>query len=236
MNLATLDHDLKVYLLKGQFARHALRYQPPSTGFPVREQQLSTAEVHTLWARLLPDEQSANASAELAEALKEEPTLAEAYYHRGLRALEAQQHDAAARDFTAAINLSPNEPRHLFAQLNLALSQYRSGPEQDRAKLSEQAPLVERLLQRANSPMQFRGLADYFKALGRSDQALDAARKAINLDPINSWSLDTYARILSDQDRHDEALSIQRHAVDFLPEDSVSPEMLDFLRRLQTSQ
>jgi tetratricopeptide (TPR) repeat protein len=71
----------------------------------------------------------------------------------------------------------------------------------------------------ASSPLQLGVLAIIYCDVGQLELALDYAKRAVALAPIDTWVLETEATILNELGRVEEALSVQRAAVAFLPED-----------------
>ena len=232
LNPADLDHDFKKYLARGELAIFEYRRRHPEVVTVIKKRALSDAEVHVLWARLTPPSGALSQAArlDLDEAVSETGS-AEAHYFRGLYWLHRRQLAAAEADLVNAARLAPSDSRYALGVLALRIEQSPAAEHVHAGDpiMQAAAPLVRV----ADSAFQLRTLALIYDDVGEPEQALALAERAVALAPIDSFCLDTEARVLSHLGRVGEALSLERSAVAFLPESAAAPQILQRLREYE---
>jgi tetratricopeptide (TPR) repeat protein len=163
--------------------------------FGLRNQLEAAAEQYRKAVEIKPDYVDAHgnlanvltAQGRLDEALKEyqrtlelAPHSAQAHYKLGL-ALQTQHHFAAASaEYQRALEL---DPQHLPARLNLAWL-LATGPEaslRDGNRAVALARQAEQLANQGESPRIFDTLAAAYAEAGRFDEAVETAKRALNL-------------------------------------------------------
>ena len=127
----------------------------------------------------------------------------------------------AVRSVNRALSLEPDLARAYTAQLGIQLG-YEfdwKGAERSMHRALELAPSDALVLSEA-------GAANY--ALGRVDEAIRLARKAVELDPVNSQMRVNLAWFLTSQGRYQEALAEFQHVVELNPSSPWSYSGLGF--------
>lgn len=67
--------------------------------------------------------------------------------------------------------------------------------------------------------------------MGQPEEGLALAERSIKADPTCWECLDTYALLLSEKGRFEDAVTVQQRAVDLMPEGVRDPRMTDQLRK-----
>ena len=233
-NLSTSDIDTQLH----QYADHGdYRYfnvSLPAVETTLAERPLASADVHAVRAAaaLAGAEtlvngapQLADAQTELAAALADDPGNVRALRMK-LRFVKPEERVALGRRATAA------HPEDGLAWLTLAET-LRGAP----GSWDEQTKAYEKaMLLLPDNPTAFNNLAWLYVEKGRAKDALPLALSAARLAPWDSGTLDTLAAALFGVGRCSEAVSIQRRALDLLPE-RVGPSVrADFAKRLAEFQ
>ncbi len=216
---ADFDRDFRHYLSERTLATFEYaRPKDDDSSSPITTRTMSDAEVRVLWARLsaLPGEKGAAAESDLDEAVREDPTSADSHYFRGAFLLKKGRLDEAESEFSQAASLAPNEPRYLHGLLSLRI-----------ARLPKNAPvpagdpaieLAAQLARVAHSAVEFYTVSAVNLGSGDRVAALEFAKRAVALDPIDSQLLDGKARAFAALGRFQEAADTERSALAFLRE------------------
>jgi tetratricopeptide (TPR) repeat protein len=221
-----LDRDFREYLFRKELAVWEMPFQAGSSELAIERSPLAGSDVHLLWARLTRwgGKDDAAAKRDLDEAIAEAPNAPEPRYWLGLYALSHGDIGTAERELGATVRLAPRDPRYRLGMLRLRSLSHPRGTR-------ELVEAVQRLSEVAETAVQLRIVADVDRQLRRTDEALEFARKAYALAPMDPWVLDTYAAVLFDLKQFEAAAAMQRKAVGCLPEDVNHPE---FSKRLRT--
>jgi tetratricopeptide (TPR) repeat protein len=101
--------------------------------------------------------------------------------------------EEAAADARRAIEIDPVRPRAYFALINA----YRNLEDDEGAReaIEELRAAADAWVRDETAAWGFRGVAHYSRQLGDLDLALEAANRAIELDPDNPWGFITRARV-----------------------------------------
>ena len=146
-----------------------------------------------------------NEAVTLFEAYTEQrPRNLWGHFMLGLSASKAGDAAKAESAFTQALSIDPNHVKSLVNLSRLLIDQGRIDDALvDLTHAGEMAPSaeVQRLLGRAYSEQH------------KSDEAADAYRRAIALDPRDAWSMNNLGLLFLEQDRADEALPLLARAV-----------------------
>ncbi len=201
---AKLDEDFRSYLARRELAVWETPFLGTSNRIAVECRPLTASDVHLLWARLIRwgGKGDADAKQDLADALAEAPDAAEPRYWLGLYALSHGDAQRAELELDQAVRAAPRDARFRLAMVRLYM---QSRETSSAAKL---AHAVERLAEVAESPTQLRVVASALRQLRPSEKALEFARKAYALGPIDPRVLDTYAAALFDAGQVDAAVAI----------------------------
>jgi tetratricopeptide (TPR) repeat protein len=188
-DLPQIEREFRGYLAQARLSRLAVDIPSSPAGPPPEERTLRDAEVHLLWARLLPrserkEELLEQAWHHLEEALSHDPKSPEVRFRRGIFLLRQHKLDAAAGELDRALAVHPDEPRYLFARLawyHEAQARHGSTPERD-----PDVPqyLVDRLARVARSAAQLNAAGAYTVTRGRTDDGLRLIDRAIAADPL----------------------------------------------------
>ena len=155
----------------------------------------------------------ARAEKAVAEALKLDPNLAEAWAARGGIAMGRAQGEIAERFLRRAIELNPN---YATAHQWLSMVLRGTGALQEAQEHAERAVQLDPLSARANV-----NLAQGFETLGRFDEAVTRFRRAIDIDPMFPLAFEGLAlQAAYARKRFAEAVPIMARAVTL---DSSSP-------------
>ena len=205
----------------------------PATAAPV-ERQLSAADVHLLWARVMPwskDKQS-RVQEELGAASALAPLAPEVLLRRAMLALRAKDFAAALADLDVAMAKAPDEPRVLFAQVTCRDMQRRALPTGD-ARYKE---IVERLARHAITAHQLDAVAWFRLAEGRVDDALGLSARALGADPLCWDCYDAHAVFLLQKGKLDEAMAASDRALGLAPERVSIDVLLEHRRKIEKAR
>jgi tetratricopeptide (TPR) repeat protein len=180
----------------------------PAAPAVASDRHLPPAAVHALRIRLWPYRQSERAAAalraEVAEALGEDPAAPDALAMRAR--LDGTDPAAAARVATAA---HPDDPR-AWQLLAVALER---GPVEERLAARRRAAALA-----PDDPAVLAGLARDLVAAGHSGMALPLVRRLLAIAPYSWGAHAAAAAVASDLGACADAVSLQRRALDLLPD------------------
>ncbi len=212
--------------LEASYRKHIEQYGIPFERYPFKpralpaphEQPLSEAEVHLLWARVMPwrGEGMKRAGAEIEAALKAEPNSAPAYLLRA-EWLEWQNKPGVLAELRRAREVAPEDFRTAHALVSYWLDYAEEHPG-DASHDAELSALVEGLRETAGSASAWNTLAWYDALRGDADRGLPFAAKAVAANPSCFECYDTAAVLFHRLGRLDEAVAAQRSAVNLLPD------------------
>jgi tetratricopeptide (TPR) repeat protein len=226
--------------------------RPPDAPAPVqRERTLSPAEVHVLWARLLPWTRNSSTyettppihdgNAAL-DRVRRELDAARASGPPGvdlrlvsarLAALEGD-FDAARRELDAALASAPDDPRALLATVEWHRAS-AAGHGSDPHAEGIPPELIGRLARVATTATELNEIAAYHAAREHPDEGMPFALRALRANPICWQCQDTYAVLLFQKGRAEDALAAIERAVSLLPEAVFAPSVLEHLRFLRNA-
>jgi tetratricopeptide (TPR) repeat protein len=203
------------------------RYTPRPPEPPEQERVMADAEVHLLYARLASWRagSSARARTQLDAALASDPASPEVHHLRGLFFLVERQLDDADRELAAALGARGDDPRYLLANLMLARARAPQKPGEVRA-------LTDRLARVAHTATELDAVARAEASLREADAGLPFAERAIKAGPACWRCVDTYALLLLEKNRLDDAIAAESRAVDLLPEEETEPTLVKRLRSM----
>lgn len=240
---AALDTELRASVKRGGSWPIAIRTRARTdTPSAATEHPLGHAEAHLLFARLVPWEGAPGerAAADLEAARRADPESPEVAYVSALFALAHGRYDAAERLLLDAMRRAPSDGALVHALATTYESRLATEPTSSvREKL---AVAVDRLRTLATRPAALELVAAYDASVGRVDEGLAFARRALAADPASWRALETYAGLLHQAGRLEEAVEAQERAIAALP-DSVDAAALtvgleqyrDDLRRLRVA-
>jgi len=225
-----LQLDFDAYLRKGSLTVRARRFVPREPPPPEEERTLSDAEVHLLWARLdaWGGQGTARARRQLDEALQSAPSSVDVHFWRGLFFVHRGDDATAETELQIALDAKPREPRFLLTRLRLEMKRAT----QSRATFES---LTTRLAEVATTATELDLVAQARAALGRPDDGLPFAERAIRAEPDCWRCLDTRAQLLSAMGRHDEAVTAEARALELLPEGYRDAPLLARYRKYQAA-
>jgi TPR repeat protein len=200
------------------------RAQFPSRGLSAAEAAALRAAFHVATRR--PNE----ARVAIQEAKGTDPAAAGAYDAEGLLADLEQKEEQAAAAYAKAAELGSTNFYTWFQDARLA---HHRGS--DRETLGR----MEKSLQRSvdlnpEYATAWSYLADTKLSLGRKDEALVLARRAVSLEPGGSYHHATLARVLAEQSKPPEAVAEAERAVELAQADwekQNAREVLDYVKR-----
>jgi tetratricopeptide (TPR) repeat protein len=212
---SNLDAELQAYSVHGNYT---VVHRPlvPMPDAPIAEKALAPADVHAIRSMLASiavgtssedrDVHRAEAKAELAEALAEDPTNVRA-------AAIAPRRGHAPEVLALAERVAQIHPEDPLAWYLLGRAAYLSkDPERAEVALRKAIELDPSMADAFNE------LAWVLVKASRFPEALPLATEAVHLAPWNSALLDTLASALNGLGRCPEALVLEERAVDLLPE------------------
>lgn len=231
--LDRLERLFRTYLTEVRLLRAVTEYQPPKPSSLEREEVMSDARVHLLWARLMPwnNETRSAVRLEIDAALASDPASSEAHFLSAIQRLYGLDLEGAHRDLTLALVQRPDDPRYLLGQLLWFKERPRKNgePADDPAVIDA---LVERLARVAQTPAQLDGVASHYVSRGRPSDAFAFTERALHLDPTCWRCEDTHAIVLFRVHRHSEALAAVERALALLPESADARQVLDHRRAI----
>ncbi len=221
--LARLEVAFRDYLTEVRLDRLVFQLRPPPPVAPASVHTLSEGELHLLWARLLPWKQGAMARVlhELDDAAREEPSSPEVRFQRAIFFMREERLDEAKAELGAALAARPEDPRYLLAWI----LHHRVTPSVIAGQRGREIPreVVDRLARVASSATELNEVAWYHAERRHPDEAMPFAERAVRLDPLCWTCLDTYALVLFEKGRLDEAMKASDRAVSVLPEKVSAP-------------
>lgn len=229
---AGLERRYRAYLMEQRLQTAVSAYPglPPATAGPTAR-VMSVADVHLLWARLLPWDKDGlpRVRKELDAAVAADPTSPEVRLRTAKYLFVEKDLAGAKRELDAALDKAPEDPRALWA----LTAWYResvvaSGGTPKEVNDAPPAALVERLARTARSARQMDAVAWYYALHGRADDALALSLRSLRADPLCWGCQDTQAMILLAKGRLDEAMIALDRALTLIPEGMVtSPVMVE---------
>jgi tetratricopeptide (TPR) repeat protein len=228
-DLPRVEEAFRRYLTQDSATRRVVQHplEPGATDATARP--MSDAEVHLLWARLLPHTPAFTdlIRRQLDEALARESSSPEVRYRRAIFFMRVEQIDEASRELAAALATRPDDPRYLLAS---ALWHYR------RAELAKQdevhipPELLEHLARTASTASQMNLAVLQLAASGRTEEGSRLLDRALAADPLCWQCQKTRAILLSERGETDAALAAMDRVIALVPE-GMSIDNLVALRR-----
>lgn len=206
------------------------RYPLPRERAPrFAERELPADEVHLIWANVRDTDTAEGARAarrDIERALELQPDNPAAHRALGDWELRHGSLELARRAYDRAVAQAGLTAENAQALLRLALHR----PIKDATAV---ARLADALRTQAKTASQYGLIAEYYEALGKTNQALFFANKSIRRDTSCWWCYDTAARIHAARQRWALAAAAENVAVNLLPHGVVD---LDLTRRLRSYQ
>ncbi len=227
---AGLETAFRGYLLETTLGKASSPYAAPPPAPPPAERALEDAEVHLLWARLLPWKEGAwdAVAHHLDEALARapaSPVTPEVHYRRAIFALRRKQREEADREIQAALAARPDDPRFLCARVVVLLGT----PKEARAEAHVEETLratIAHLAPLATSSDQLAMVALYQADIGNRPEALRVIERALRVDPIDAKLEQIHATVLFSLSRIPEARAAIDRALTLLPEGATADRLL----------
>lgn len=225
---ATLAADYMATLI----ARDVITLQTDYTPSPAEVESTRTldpAEVHVLWASVLP---AKRALRELGDALALAPRSVDARLWAARIHSASGNPERAIKALEQALDIDPNDEQclQLLLQIYVAAADETERSHRTEA-LTRAEAIATRLRPRASLASSFEALASLATRQGADDDAIELAAEAFDRD-FACWSCaDTLASALAHQGAYQRAYEIQSVAVNIAPERQVPPAMLDRLER-----
>jgi hypothetical protein len=227
-----LARDLQQYLLADSIRVGALRYRASEEEPRFSEGTLSDAQVHLLFARLdrWRGEGLVRARRHLDDALASAPTSVDVHLWRALLFLHTGALDAAEAELVPALLASPRDPVLLLTRLRVEYARA------DHASRGALEVFSTRLAAVAQTAAELDTVARVRVVLTRADDGLPFAERAIGAEPYCWRCQDTYALLLAENGRLDEATAAETRALELLPEGlRVGRALLARLQKLQAA-
>lgn len=229
-----LERDFRQHMLRTEGIEAqawTTQYTPRPRAAPEQVRALSAAEVHVLWARLLPwtpqHLPAARTQMDTARAL--DPASPEIAYWSGLFR-HAEGHAAeAVSELERALAPRPNNARYLVALATL----YRDLPAPPKPQIDD---VIHRLAKVAVAPRALDLVASYDGAAGQIDEGLTFAARATKADPACYRCYATGARLLFAKGRVEEAVDAAERAVNLLPDGVRRPQLVAELRSYRAAR
>jgi tetratricopeptide (TPR) repeat protein len=228
-----LEEAYRAYIHESALSPIAVRRPPEAPPRPPCERQLSAADVHVLWARLLPwRKDSMDRVRQQLEAAR--ATAPESVDLKLVSAkLAGATHDfvGAKRELDKALAAAPQDPRCLLAHEQWHRAEARSrGLAPEAAEEAIPIDVIERLARVAVSATELNEVAWYYATHHRPDEGIPFSMRSLRADPI-CWSCqDTYAILLLEKGRTEEALRAIERAVSLIPETTSAPGVIEHRR------
>jgi hypothetical protein len=185
--LPRLEQSFHGYLTRARTNRRVVEYRAEPAATPPAERTMSDAEVHLLWARLLPWKNGSmdRERKQLDEALASDSGSPEVRYRRALFFLHEGQLDEASREIDAALAARPDEPRYLLARLGWYEERQKTLKETLKGGLREGVPtdLVDHLARTATSANQLR-VAGAYVARRHAEDGFRLIDRSLATDPL----------------------------------------------------
>jgi Flp pilus assembly protein TadD len=209
---------------------HAVPFTPAATTPRYEARGMRDAEVHLLWARMLPWSGASRASAarHMKEAAASEPDSPDVLFWRAMFAASSGHDFAeAVRGFDEVLAKRPDDPRLLLG-LARALVKWAAVGSAPPGRL---ARTMAALAQHATSPTQLDFVARWHFDAGRIAEAASFAERAAKADPTCASCWDTWAQIAYAKGDVAEAAFAEQRAVAVLGDRRVNRRMLERLLR-----
>ncbi|MFO0756993.1 MAG: hypothetical protein U0359_10895 [Byssovorax sp.] len=208
---------------------------PPPPPLSIRT--MTDAEVHVLWSRLYPREESSRRyiHGELDLALAHEPSSIEVRLRRALVLAAERRFEGAEADIGAVLAARPYDPRVLLGRLSIFAEEsplvYKCGQADPKVDA-----VVDRLSRVAVTGVEFAAVASYDEGHGRVEHGLVAAREAVRRAPL-CWSCqDVYALLLFEAGDVAGALAANTRAQALLPERADEPRVREHRRMFESGR
>ncbi|MCP4385157.1 MAG: tetratricopeptide repeat protein [Hyphomicrobiales bacterium] len=213
MNIASSDHSgVRAVSADIDAARQAASAGRVSEAFeslnaltPGPEASLAHKVMGDIFADRHLDEEAAK---EYRRAIRLDDEHAEAHNNLANVLWRKSKDQRAIDHYARAIELRPD---YGTARANLALVKAEAGALDEAIALLDSMPIERRTF------LMWRSLAMIMRQAGRLDEALEAARKAIQLNEADAESLAVASGILRARGENDEALALARQAIDADP-------------------
>lgn len=231
-DMPALEALFHAYLTEVRLSRAVTDYRSPSPTPPEQERVMPDAEVHLLWARLRPWSKGALGvvERELDEVAARDPASPEVHFRRAVVRLRQAKLEAARHELDLALTARPDEPRYLLGRLAWF---WARGGEASAVDQEEAAAIVERLAHFARSPAQLNDVAWFYATHRRPSDGFAFAERALRLDPTCWRCQDTYATVLFEVGRIDEALAANARALALVPETEKAPQLTNHRREIE---
>lgn len=217
--LDRLEQVFRAYLTEVQLLRTVTEHRPPAPSPLERDEVMSDAQVHLLWARLMhwSLETRSAVRREIDAAVASDPASSEARFLSAIFKLYVVDFEGARDDLNLALARRPDDPRYLLGQLRwFTWRPHKTGaPPRDLAEID---PILERLARVAQTPAQLDSVARQYAARRRMGDAFAFAERALRLDPTCWQCEDTRAVVFFQVRRFPEALAAVERALVLLPE------------------
>jgi tetratricopeptide (TPR) repeat protein len=231
--------DLRLDELEPEYRRHTefvmprivrLPFYMRSPKRPERERVLPVAEVHLLWARLLPWDRTTFARVEAELRAAAGADAAELHYWWGLFHGAQGHREEAEKELRGAVALRPSEERFTLALAQVLTAAESAG--QKREPPASNAATEEALAQLgrvAESAVALDFLARQQVARGETERARELALRAVVRDAGCWQCLDTLGQIEFARGAVPEAVQLVERAAGLMPDDAVRPDLLQRL-------
>ncbi len=186
----------------------------------LESEQEEIAQDHELLGKLIEAAQQQDQEAE--NGLDHGRALATA-----LLALEGGRFDAAGEFFDVALAARPQRDAELLVTWGMGL--LLSDEPGKAAEVFRRA--IDQAVQPASNPLFYFYLAGALELDGRTDGALEAARKAAELDPDSPRIQGRVGWVYYHAGRYDEAIDAYRRLIERFDDDHSSPETRDVMRQ-----
>lgn len=226
------ESDFRKYLVRPETTLQATAYTPRSGEDPDQTWKLTDAQVHLLWARLRPWDvrQSPRAKVDLDAALASDPASPEVHFLRGLFAFRQKKTGEAEQELGRALAARPEDPKYLLALASTIRGEVPINQLPPDA-VTRLAALLVRLSKVAKTADALNFISWYHAEMGHPDEGLGLSERSLKADPTCWECFDTYALLLSEKGRFDDAVAAQQRAVDLMPEGLRMPEVAEQLHK-----
>lgn len=237
-DLPGLEQRYRAYLQEQRLQLSVIEHPSPPTPRPA-ERALLAGEVHLLWARLLPWSEAgmARVRVELDAARTASPASPDVHLCLGMFLLNRKDLDGARRELEVALEEAPEDPRYLHGLITWHRSHARaSGGTPQAINDAPPAALVERLARMATSASQLNDVAWYYATHKRAEEGLAFSRRSLRENPLSWAAQDTYAVILLETGKLDEALAAIERALALVPEGVSAPSLLQHRQLIEKAR
>jgi TonB family protein len=232
-----LNEELRHYALNVVNGKTYVRQAPFKLGEPppVTVVQMGDPDVHLLWAKLKllkGPEGRERASYEIEQALRQSPDSPDAHHWKGVMALREKRYADAQSDFRTALKVTPKEPRYLQGLAVALFNEEKARPPEKRNWDRLIEPLA-RLGKVAQTPSALNNIAWSFAQMGKTDQGLPFAKRAVDAAPGCWECLDTLALLAAQKGWAREAVDLQRRAISMAPHTRKNDDLVKPLRKYE---